>query len=54
MIWPPFRTLNQVARHARTDLGFGYRSGPRPLIGHDQGSPLAAWCALARPDVFDR
>jgi pimeloyl-ACP methyl ester carboxylesterase len=22
------------------------------VIGHDQGSPLAAWCALVRPDVF--
>jgi pimeloyl-ACP methyl ester carboxylesterase len=22
------------------------------VIGHDQGSPLAGWCALARPDVF--
>ena len=22
------------------------------VVGHDFGSPLAAWCALARPDVF--
>jgi pimeloyl-ACP methyl ester carboxylesterase len=22
------------------------------LVGHDFGSPLAAWCALTRPDVF--
>jgi pimeloyl-ACP methyl ester carboxylesterase len=22
------------------------------VIGHDQGSPLAGWCACARPDVF--
>src|SRR5689334_11358438 len=22
------------------------------VIGHDFGSPVAAWCALARPDVF--
>lgn len=22
------------------------------IVGHDHGSPLAAWCALARPDVF--
>jgi len=22
------------------------------LIGHDFGSPVAAWCALVRPDVF--
>ena len=22
------------------------------VVGHDYGSPVAAWCALARPDVF--
>ena len=22
------------------------------VIGHDFGSPVAAWCALVRPDVF--
>src|SRR5262249_8182236 len=30
---------------------FGYRSVDA-VIGHDQGSPLAGWCALTRPDVF--
>jgi pimeloyl-ACP methyl ester carboxylesterase len=29
----------------------GYRSVPA-VIGHDAGSPVAAWCALMRPDVF--
>ena len=29
----------------------GYRS-VAAVIGHDPGSPLAGWCALARPDVF--
>ena len=24
------------------------------VVGHDFGSPVAAWCALIRPDVFDR
>ena len=24
------------------------------VVGHDYGSPVAAWCALARPDVFCR
>ncbi len=24
------------------------------VIGHDFGSPVAAWCALMRPDVFER
>ena len=28
------------------------RSQVQAVIGHDFGSPLAAWCALARPDVF--
>ena len=29
----------------------GYRS-VAAVFGHDQGSPLAGWCACARPDVF--
>ena len=24
------------------------------VVGHDFGSPVAAWCALIRPDVFRR
>ena len=47
----PFRSLNQV----RDMLGLVFALGDRSVtavIGHDQGSPLAAWCALARPDVF--
>jgi pimeloyl-ACP methyl ester carboxylesterase len=30
---------------------FGYRS-VAAVVGHDFGSPVAAWCALIRPDVF--
>jgi pimeloyl-ACP methyl ester carboxylesterase len=30
---------------------FGYRE-LAAVVGHDFGSPLAAWCALTRPDVF--
>jgi pimeloyl-ACP methyl ester carboxylesterase len=30
---------------------FGYRS-VAGVVGHDFGSPVAAWCAVARPDVF--
>ena len=30
---------------------FGYRD-VAAVAGHDFGSPVAAWCALARPDVF--
>ena len=29
----------------------GYRS-VAAMIGHDFGSPVAAWCVLVRPDVF--
>jgi pimeloyl-ACP methyl ester carboxylesterase len=47
----PFRTLNQVRDMLGLVSAFGYRS-VSAVIGHDQGSPLAAWCALARPDVF--
>ena len=47
----PFRSLNQVRDMLGLVSAFGYRSVPA-VIGHDQGSPLAAWCALARPDVF--
>ena len=47
----PFRTLNQVRDMLGLVFAFGYRS-VTGVIGHDQGSPLAAWCALARPDVF--
>ncbi len=31
----------------------GY-SQAHAVIGHDFGSPVAAWCALTRPDVFQR
>jgi pimeloyl-ACP methyl ester carboxylesterase len=47
----PFRTLNQVRDMLGLVSAFGHRSVDA-VIGHDQGSPLAAWCALVRPDVF--
>jgi pimeloyl-ACP methyl ester carboxylesterase len=37
-------------------LGLLYACGYRraaAVIGHDFGSPVAAWCALIRPDVFE-
>jgi len=46
-----FRLLNAV----RDQLGLVHALGLRSLaavIGHDFGSPVAAWCALVRPDVF--
>ncbi len=47
----PFRMLN-LARDALALVNaLGHRS-VAAVIGHDFGSPVAAWCALARPDVF--
>jgi pimeloyl-ACP methyl ester carboxylesterase len=47
----PFRTLNGVRDILGLVSAFGYRS-VSGVIGHDFGSPVAAWCALTRPDVF--
>jgi pimeloyl-ACP methyl ester carboxylesterase len=47
----PFRLLNAV----RDQLGLVHVLGHRSVaavVGHDFGSPVAAWCALVRPDVF--
>jgi pimeloyl-ACP methyl ester carboxylesterase len=45
-----FRRLNVVRDVLGLVSAFGYRS--LPVIGHDFGSPIAAWCAVVRPDVF--
>ena len=45
-----FRRLNVVRDALGLVSAFGYRS--LPVIGHDFGSPIAAWCAVVRPDVF--
>lgn len=47
----PFGTLNKTHDFLALVHAMGYRS-VAAVIGHDQGSPLAGWCALARPDVF--
>jgi pimeloyl-ACP methyl ester carboxylesterase len=47
----PFRTLNEVRDILGLVAAFGYRS-VAALVGHDFGSPLAAWCTVVRPDVF--
>ena len=47
----PFRSLNQVRDMLGLVSAFGHRS-VAAVIGHDQGSPLAAWCSVVRPDVF--
>jgi pimeloyl-ACP methyl ester carboxylesterase len=45
-----FSMLNMVRDALGLVSALGYRSVS--VIGHDAGSPVAAWCALARPDVF--
>jgi pimeloyl-ACP methyl ester carboxylesterase len=47
----PFRLLNLVRDALGLVSAFGYAS-VNAVIGHDFGSPVAAWCALVRPDVF--
>jgi len=46
-----FRPLNLVRDALGLVSALGYRS-VAAVIGHDFGSPVAAWCALLRPDVF--
>jgi pimeloyl-ACP methyl ester carboxylesterase len=47
----PFNFLNLVRDALGLVSAFGYRQ-VEAVIGHDFGSPVAAWCALIRPDVF--
>jgi pimeloyl-ACP methyl ester carboxylesterase len=47
----PFRILNMVRDAMGLVLALGYRS-VAAVVGHDAGSPVAAWSALIRPDVF--
>src|SRR5262249_35835563 len=47
----PFRILNMVPDALPLVLALGYREAAA-VVGHDAGSPVAAWCALVRPDIF--
>jgi pimeloyl-ACP methyl ester carboxylesterase len=47
----PFRLTNLVRDALGLVSAFGYRN-VAVVVGHDFGSPVAAWCALLRPDVF--
>ncbi len=47
----PFTILNHVSDTLGLVQALGYRS-VAAVVGHDYGSPVAAWCALVRPDVF--
>ena len=48
-----FRMQNLVRDALGLVMALGHRrvSG---VVGHDFGAPVAAWCALLRPDVFQR
>ena len=47
----PFGSLNKINDMLALVSALGYRS-VAGVFGHDQGSPLAGWLALTRPDVF--
>src|SRR6185295_15920011 len=47
----PWRTLNEVTDMVALLSALGYRS-VAAVVGHDFGSPVAAWGSVARPDVF--
>ena len=47
----PYSLLNRVSDTLGLVHALGYRR-VAAVIGHDYGSPIAAWCAVARPDVF--
>ncbi|MFD1875578.1 alpha/beta fold hydrolase [Hymenobacter bucti] len=47
----PFGLLNMTRDALGLVSALGYQRTAM-LVGHDLGSPIAAYCALARPDVF--
>ena len=47
----PFRMLNHVRDMIGLVAALGY-SSVEAVAGHDFGSPVAAWSALIRPDIF--
>jgi pimeloyl-ACP methyl ester carboxylesterase len=49
----PYRWFSLVRDALALVLALGHRQ-VHAVVGHDFGSPLAAWCALLRPDVFPR
>jgi pimeloyl-ACP methyl ester carboxylesterase len=46
-----YRVTNLVRDALGLTFALGHKSIPA-VFGHDFGSPVAAWCALLRPDVF--
>jgi len=49
--WGSYRLLNLVQDALALVFALGHRR-VKMVVGHDFGSPVAAWCALVRPDVF--
>jgi pimeloyl-ACP methyl ester carboxylesterase len=47
----PFSMINHVSDTLGLVRALGYEH-VAGVVGHDFGSPVAAWCALVRPDVF--
>src|SRR5947208_9387254 len=47
----PFRLTNLARDALGLVSALGHRS-VAAVVGHDFGAPVAAWCALVRPDVF--
>lgn len=47
----PYTLINRVSDTVGLVKALGYDSVVA-VVGHDYGSPVAAWCALLRPDVF--
>ena len=47
----PYGTVNRIKDMLALVSAMGHRS-LSAVFGHDMGSPLAGWCALARPDIF--
>ncbi len=47
----PFSTLNRVRDMMSLVNALGHRNVAM-VVGHDFGSPVAGWCALTRPDIF--
>lgn len=46
-----YRRLNLVRDAMGLVSALGYRS-VAAVVGHDFGSPIAAWCGVVRPDIF--
>jgi pimeloyl-ACP methyl ester carboxylesterase len=49
----PYSMLNLARDAVALTYALGYRRAAA-VIGHDFGAPVASWCALTRPDVYQR